>query len=109
MTIISYTWQNFYNATKTLAADPGTPHQRLIKAVNTNLITIKNLAGFDQLPQPVKERYQKIIKQVIANGENWKRVEETINKMDNLEVDQMIGEIVAIYDAVTREYARSNL
>jgi hypothetical protein len=96
---MSYAWEKLNGAVRNLAGI-GSQRERLIRAYTYNVIQIRE----EQVPEGRWERFEKLrvqITRIDAKGGEG-NIKATVESIEAHEVDEMVMEIVDLYDDICR-------
>jgi hypothetical protein len=97
---ICYVWEQLYGATSFLATSPLGPRERLLGAMVSGLQEVLHPSPTETIPLDIFERLCSLEVQLTRSGS----FKETIEKMEDREVEKTIGDIVGLFSMVARAY-----
>lgn len=100
---INYAWEKLYLAVSGMAHSEESLQDRLAAAYMFNVMKLKS----EDLPPDVQDKFENLGATITSKQGPKGTVLATTAIMSDEEAKKWIDEIVSMYDAVTREYARS--
>ena len=97
---ICYVWEQLYGATSFLATSPLGPRERLLDAVISRLQEVLHPSPTETIPLDIFEHLCSLEVKLTKGGS----FEETIEKMEDREVEKTIDDIVGLLSMVARAY-----
>lgn len=93
-------WEQLYSATTFLATSPLQPRERLLEAVASRMSKVIHPSPTETIPLNIFECLSSLEVKLKKNGS----FKETIEQMDDREVEKAIDDIVSLFNMVTRGY-----
>lgn len=97
---ICYVWEQLYCATSSLATSPLGPRERLLDAVLSRVQEVLHPSPTETIPLDIYERLYSLEAELTKSGS----FKETIEKMEDREVEKTIDDIVGLFGMVARAY-----
>ncbi len=97
---ICYVWEQLYAATSSLATSPLGPRERLLEAVVSRVQEVLHPSPTETIPLDIFESLCSLEVKLTKSGS----FKETIEKMEDREVEKTIDDIVGLFSMVARSY-----
>jgi hypothetical protein len=97
---ICYVWEQLYSATSFLATSPLGLRERLLDAVLSRVQKVIHPSPTETIPLDIFERLCSLEQELTKSGS----FKETIEKMEDREVEKTIDDIVGLFSMVARAY-----
>jgi len=97
---IGYAWEQLFGAVSSLATSPLPLRERLLDAVGSRAHRIFPSISTDKLPAEINKKLSSLEQALTKHG----TFQESIEQMDDLEVERAIDEIVSLFSMVARAY-----
>ena len=88
---LTHAWEKFRLLILGMAQGEGSPRERLIRAMRYTLVTVEH----KDIPD---EDMKKIMEDINENG-----LGNYINKLTDIEVDELIEKVLSIYDSIAQK------
>ena len=88
-------WEKFHSLILGMAQGKGTTRERLIRAMRYKLVTVEHK---DIPDEDMREDFKRIKGDIEENG-----LDNYINKLTDIEVDELIGKLLSIYDSIVQK------
>jgi hypothetical protein len=97
---VGYAWEQLFGAVSSLASSPLPLRERLLDAVVSRAHRIFPSVSTDKLPAEIDERLGNLERALTEHGS----FQESIERMEDREVEHAIDEIVGLFSMVARAY-----